>query len=125
MVFATPCRKLAIYICHDRHVPEGWRSVALNGAQYIVNPSATAKDLSWAMWDVEQRCAALNNCLFIGAIDRVGVEPWGFGSFHGSSLFVDPRGETLVRASEDIDELIVADPIPTVRLSRQVSSTSP
>ena len=108
-VFDTPYCKLGVYICHDRHFPEGWRSLALNGAQYIVNPSATPEQMSRAMWDVEQRCAALNNCVFIGATNRVGVEPWDFGAFYGSSFFVDPRGETLVQASEHNDELIVAD----------------
>ena len=40
-VFETAYLKLGVYICYDRHFPEGWRALALNGAEYIVNPSAT------------------------------------------------------------------------------------
>ena len=40
-VFQTAYVKLGVYICYDRHFPEGWRALALNGAEYIVNPSAT------------------------------------------------------------------------------------
>ncbi|HSQ06005.1 MAG TPA: nitrilase-related carbon-nitrogen hydrolase, partial [Burkholderiales bacterium] len=58
----------------------------------------------------EQPAAALANDVFIGAINRVGTEaPWNIGRFYGSSYFVSPRGEILARASEDKDELIVAD----------------
>ena len=43
-VFETAYLKLGVYICYDRHFPEGWRALALNGAEYIVNPSATVAD---------------------------------------------------------------------------------
>jgi N-carbamoylputrescine amidase len=40
----------------------------------------------------------------------VGTEaPWNIGRFYGSSYFVDPRGQFLAEASEDKDELVVAD----------------
>ena len=31
-VFDTAFGKIGVYICYDRHFPEGWRALALNGA---------------------------------------------------------------------------------------------
>ena len=47
---------------------------------------------------------------FMGCINRVGREaPWHLGEFYGSSYFVDPRGHVIATASEDKDELLVAE----------------
>jgi len=109
-VFATAYCKLGVYICYDRHFPEGWRALALNGAEYIVNPSATVAGLSQYLWELEQPAAAVANGCFIGAVNRVGTEaPWNIGRFYGSAYFVDPRGKILAKASEDKDELLVAE----------------
>src|SRR5262249_59808539 len=53
-VFQTAYCKLGVYIYYDRHFPEGWRALALNGAEYIVNPSATVAGLSQYLCELEQ-----------------------------------------------------------------------
>ncbi|GLQ07005.1 nitrilase-related carbon-nitrogen hydrolase [Sneathiella chinensis] len=109
-VFETAYCKLGVYICYDRHFPEGWRALALNGAEYIVNPSATVKGVSQYLWELEQPASAVANGVYIGATNRVGTEaPWNIGEFYGSSYIVNPRGELIAQASEDQDELVVAD----------------
>jgi beta-ureidopropionase len=109
-VFNTAYCKLGVYICYDRHFPEGWRALALNGAEYIVNPSATVAGLSEYLWKLEQPASAAANGCWIGAINRVGVEePWKIGEFYGQSYFVNPRGQIEQEASRDEDELIVHD----------------
>ena len=109
-VFKTKYVKLGVYICYDRHFPEGWRALALNGAEYIVNPSATVAGLSEYLWKLEQPASAAANGCFIGAINRVGTEaPWNIGEFYGQSYFVNPRGQIEKQASRDKDELIVHD----------------
>ena len=109
-VFSTAYCKLGVYICYDRHFPEGWRALALNGAEYIVNPSATVAGLSEYLWKLEQPAAAVANGCWIGAINRVGVEaPWNIGEFYGQSYFVNPRGQIEKIASRDRDELVVHD----------------
>jgi beta-ureidopropionase len=109
-VFDTAYCKLGVYICYDRHFPEGWRALALNGAEYIVNPSATVAGLSQYLWKLEQPASAVANGVYIGAINRPGTEaPWNIGRFYGNSYVCDPRGELLCEASEDQDELITAD----------------
>jgi len=109
-VFRTAYCKLGVYICYDRHFPEGWRALALNGAEYIVNPSATVAGLSQYLWELEQPAAAVANGCYIGAVNRVGREtPWNIGEFYGSSYFVNPRGKIIAKASSDKDELISAE----------------
>ena len=111
-VFETAYLKLGVYICYDRHFPEGWRALALNGAEYIVNPSATVAGLSKYLWELEQPASAAANGVFIGAINRNGSEePWAsthnMGEFYGSSYIVNPRGAIEAQASYGDDELLV------------------
>ena len=107
-VFETAYCKLGVYICYDRHFPEGWRALALNGAEYIVNPSATVAGISEYLWELEQPASAAANGVFIGAINRIGTEePWNIGRFYGSSYIVNPRGQIEARASPDQDELLI------------------
>ena len=121
-VFDTAYCKLGVYICYDRHFPEGWRALALNGAEYIVNPSATVAGLSQYLWKLEQPAAAVANGVYIGAINRPGTEqPWEIGRFYGSSYVVNPRGEILVEASENDDQLVVAD--MDMEIVREVRNT--
>ncbi|OLS19797.1 MAG: N-carbamoyl-D-amino acid hydrolase [Candidatus Heimdallarchaeota archaeon LC_3] len=109
-VFDTAYGKVGIYICYDRHFPEGARELALNGADIIFNPSATVAGLSEYLWKLEQPAHAVANGYFVGAINRVGVEaPWNIGEFYGSSYFCDPRGNFVVQGSRNQDELIIAD----------------
>ncbi len=109
-VFQTQFGKVGVYICYDRHFPEGARLLGLNGAEVVFNPSATVAGLSQYLWKLEQPAHAVANGYFLGAINRVGVEPpWNIGKFYGTSYFVDPRGQFLATGSEDKDELIVSD----------------
>lgn len=107
-VFQTAYCKVGVYICYDRHFPEGWRALALKGAEYIVNPSATVAGLSEYLWKLEQPASAAANGVYIGAVNRVGAEaPWNIGEFYGQSYVVNPRGDIEAIASRDKDELLV------------------
>ena len=109
-VFQTRYAKVGVYICYDRHFPEGARLLGLNGAEIVFNPSATVAGLSQYLWKLEQPAHAVANGYFVGAINRVGTEaPWNIGKFYGSSYFVDPRGNFLAQASDTDDALVVAE----------------
>ena len=109
-VFDTKYAKVGVYICYDRHFPEGARCLGLNGAEIVFNPSATVAGLSQYLWKMEQPAHAVANGYYVGAINRVGTEaPWNIGKFYGTSYFVNPRGQFEAEGSEDGDELIVAD----------------
>ena len=109
-VFDLGFAKIGVYICYDRHFPEGARALGLNGAEIVFNPSATVAGLSEYLWKLEQPAHAVANGYFIGAINRVGTEaPWNIGEFYGSSYFCDPRGRIFAQASRDRDEVLTAD----------------
>ncbi len=109
-VFDTAVGRIGVYICYDRHFPEGWRALGLAGARIVFNPSATSRGLSAYLWQLEQPAAAVANEYFIGAINRVGIEPLGDDDFYGQSYFTDPRGQLIgAAASDDKDEVVVRD----------------
>ncbi|MFT5162558.1 MAG: beta-ureidopropionase [Alteromonadaceae bacterium] len=108
-VFQTRYAKIGVYICYDRHFPEGARILGLNGAEIVYNPSATVAGLSQHLWKLEQPAHAVANGYFMGCINRVGTEPpWNIGKFYGNSYHVNPRGEIIDCASEDQDELLIS-----------------
>jgi N-carbamoylputrescine amidase len=109
-VFDTAVGKVGVYICYDRHFPEGWRALGLAGAEIVYNPSATSRGLSAYLWQLEQPAAAVANEYFVAAINRVGVEEYGDNDFYGTSYFVDPRGQFVGDvASDKEEELVVRD----------------
>jgi beta-ureidopropionase len=109
-VFETRVAKLGVYICYDRHFPEGARCLGLNGAEIVFNPSATVAGLSEYLWKLEQPAHAVANGYFVGAINRPGIEePWRIGEFYGQSYFCDPRGQMLAVGNRDSDDIVIAD----------------
>ena len=109
-VFDTAVGKVAVNICYDRHFPEGWRELGLNGAEIVFNPSATSRGLSAYLWQLEQTAASAANMYFVGAINRVGVEPLGDNDFYGTSYFSNPRGQFVDGTASDTDEeLLIRD----------------
>ena len=109
-VFQTKFAKVGVYICYDRHFPEGARCLGLNGAEIVYIPSATTAGHSEYLWKLEQPAHAVANGYFVGTINRVGTEkPWSFGEFYGQSYHCDPRGKIIETAPRDQDAVIVND----------------
>lgn len=108
-VFKTKFASVGIYICYDRHFPEGARIMGLKGAEIVFNPNATVRGLSEHIWELEMPALAAFNQYYVGVINRVGKEPWNTGVFYGKSYFCDPRGQIIKRAARNKEELLVAD----------------
>ncbi len=106
-VFDTAVGRIGVYICYERHFPEGWRALGLKGAKIVFNPSATSRGLSQYLWKLEQPAAAVANEYFVGTINRVGTEPLGDDEFYGQSYFVDPRGQIVGDTASDAEEEVV------------------
>ncbi|HEV2283445.1 MAG TPA: nitrilase-related carbon-nitrogen hydrolase [bacterium] len=111
-VFPTPFGvNVGILICYDRHFPEAARILALNGAHVILVPTATSRLAARDAWEAELRGHAIANNLYVGGVNRVGVDIGGFaGRPHfGSSVAFNPRGEPIVRAEPDRDQIVHFD----------------
>ncbi|MDJ0752352.1 MAG: nitrilase-related carbon-nitrogen hydrolase [Ardenticatenaceae bacterium] len=109
-VFDTSVGKIGVYICHDRHFPEGARALGLNGAEIVFIPSATSRGLSQHLWRIEQTSHAIFNTYYVGTINRVGIEEYGDDDFYGESYFCDPKGQFIGDLGSAYDEeLIVRD----------------
>ncbi len=108
--FQTAYARIGVYICYDRHFPEGARALGLAGAEIVYNPSATVESLSRYLWQLEQPAHAAANGYFVGALNRVGVEAeFGPGKFYGSSYFCNPRGQIITQGSDSHDDIVIAD----------------
>jgi N-carbamoylputrescine amidase len=116
-VFNTAVGRVGVYICYDRHFPEGPRMLGLHGAELVFIPSATSRGLSMHLWEIEQRAHAIFNGVFVGTINRVGQESdFGPNDYYGSSYFCDPRGQYVPdvrtgegKASDTKEQLVVCD----------------
>ncbi|KQU00424.1 MULTISPECIES: nitrilase-related carbon-nitrogen hydrolase [Sanguibacter] len=113
-VFDTAVGTIGVNICYDRHFPEGWRALALGGAEIVFNPNATAPGISNRLWEIEQPAAAVANGMFVVATNRVGLEDDEFGdeavNFYGSSYVVGPDGALVGEMGSSTEpELLIRD----------------
>ncbi|MGA7828204.1 MAG: carbon-nitrogen family hydrolase [Geobacteraceae bacterium] len=106
----TPWGKIGLSICYDIRFPELFRSYALQGASLVLSPAAfpyPRRD----HWQVLTRARAIENQMFLVGVNRVGNEdfgPDGVVRYFGTSVVIDPWGNTLLEAGETEEELLVA-----------------
>eukprot|EP00811_Abedinium_folium_P003945 NODE_13629_length_1155_cov_5.508755.p1 GENE.NODE_13629_length_1155_cov_5.508755~~NODE_13629_length_1155_cov_5.508755.p1 ORF type:complete len:324 (+),score=113.97 NODE_13629_length_1155_cov_5.508755:80-973(+) len=122
-VFETIFGKIAINICYGRHHPLNWMMFGLNGAEIVMNPSATVGSLSEPMWAVEARAASIFFNFFSVVNNRVGTEVYpneftsgdgkpakkAFGHFYGSSYIAAPDAARTPSLSRLRDGVITAE----------------
>lgn len=110
-VFDTAVGKVGVYICYDRHFPEGARMLGLNGAEIVFIPASTSRGISEPLWRIEQVGHAVANGYFVGSANRVGVETDPDATeYYGQSYFCDPRGQICGAVGDAYaEELIIRD----------------
>jgi len=102
-VFDIGITKLGIAICFDHAFPELFRTLAVKGAEIVLIPSAVPKGYEYLL-NLRTRARAQDNQFFVASINRVGNE--GSYTYCGLSKVVNPRGEIIIEASTDKEEII-------------------
>ncbi|MDH4298693.1 MAG: hypothetical protein OEV74_20645 [Cyclobacteriaceae bacterium] len=98
--------RIGLLICYDLRFPEFARYLAKKGATVLIVPTA------WPFprvehWNILTKARAIENQCYVVGVNRVGTE-CGF-TFCGNSRIADPHGVLVASASEDQEELLVAD----------------
>lgn len=98
--------RVGVAICFEHAFPHIFTTLALRGAQVVFNPSAVPRGYGY-LQDVRIPARAQDNQIFVVAINHVGAE--GQVTYCGRSQIVSPRGEVLALASNEEEEVIVAE----------------
>lgn len=101
VVAKTPWGKLGMTVCYDIRFPHLYRRLAKAGAIYLSVPSGFTRPTGKAHWHTLLRARAIENACFVFAPAQCGEHAEGRKTF-GHSLIVDPWGEILAEAGEDI-----------------------
>jgi len=125
--FDTRSGKIGTLVCWDQWYPEGARLTALQGALILFYPTAIGwhpaekaefGEAQYDAWRTIQRSHAIANGVYVGVVNRVGVErgdvrgnraPGPGLEFWGGSFIADPFGRVLAQASHDKEEILLAE----------------
>ena len=129
-VWDTAYARIGVGICWDQWFPESARSMALQGAEVLLYPTAIGSDPpvpdgdSRDAWQTVQRGHAIANATPLVAANRIGLERAAGGEpgirFYGSSFIASQAGVVLAEASRDREEVITATlELDAVRYERE------
>jgi predicted amidohydrolase len=105
-VYDTPFGRIGIVICFDRHLPDGIRSCAQQGAELVLIPTANIEGEPLELFQWEVRVQSFQNTVFTAMCNRVGPE--SALTFAGQSLLAAPNGD-LLHLAGSTEELLVFD----------------
>ena len=101
MVTGTPVGNLGLSICYDLRFPALYAQLAEAGADVISIPAAFTVPTGRAHWHVLMRARAIEAGLFVVAAAQSGHHEDGRDTY-GHSLVVDPWGEVLLDAGDEV-----------------------
>lgn len=107
-VMETRFGKIGLAICYDVRFPESARTLALNGARLILNPSCMTGDGARRVLSMLVRARALENRVYMLYSNWVGEDEEGL-VYLGRSHVVDILGDVLQEAGTE--ECIIAQEI--------------
>jgi len=105
-VYETPAGRIGVHICYDVHFPEVARVQTLNGAEMLINTSASMAGFE-EYWDHLAYTRAVENGTWYIVCSVVGEQR--DTELFGGSQIVDPRGDVVAAAKRNEEDYIVAD----------------
>jgi 5-aminopentanamidase len=105
-VFDTPIGRIGVHICYDIAFPEVARVQALNGADFLVNVSASVAGYE-EIWDRLLYARAFENATWYVVCSVVGEQRGQ--RFFGGSRVIDPSGRVAATSKPDTEGIVVAD----------------
>ncbi len=120
-VWETRIGKVGIMICFDWFFPESMRTLALMGADIVGHPSNLV--LPYCPNAMPFRC--LENRVYAITANRVGSENRNDSqtfNFIGMSEIVSPKGEIVVRASSDKEEIQIVQIEPEISRNKSINA---
>jgi predicted amidohydrolase len=121
-VVDTSAGRIGCMVCYDIAFPEVTRIMALRGAQIVFCPSAWRVEDDY-IWFLSARARALENNVYLVAVNQVGIEPDTFGpgsatNLFGHSLVVNPRGDIVAEGDEREGVIVVSVDLDEVASQR-------
>lgn len=106
-VYDTPYGRVGVMICYDAGFPEVARILALQGVEILLCPSAWCyPDVD--LWHINMPCRALENSVYLVAVNRVGEEEYDM-RHAGASMICDPRGRILAELDNENEGIVYAE----------------
>ncbi len=100
VVFDAPWGRTAFATCYDIRFPELFRGYALRNVELVILPAAFPA-VRIEHWQVLARARAIENQMFVAAINAVGREPDEHAQttvYGGSTMMIDPLGRVMAQA---------------------------
>ncbi len=120
--FSTRYGNIGTLICWDQWYPESARLTALQGASILFYPTAIGwhphekkkeGKAQFESWQTIQRGHSIANGIYVAACNRIGLEKLNNDSagieFWGSSFISDPQGVIIAQASQNKEEILIAE----------------
>jgi predicted amidohydrolase len=98
---------LGMSICYDLRFPALYQALSAKGAMLLAVPSAFTRPTGAAHWHTLLKARAIENAAYVIAPAQCGTHPGGRETY-GHSLIIDPWGEVLAEAMEDVPQVIIA-----------------
>ena len=115
-IWETRYGKLGVGICWDQWFPEAARTMALQGAEILLYPTAIGSEPqapemdTSSHWQRVMQGHAAANMIPVAASNRIGYEEGTNASitFYGSSFICGPTGEIVVQAGKNKENVLTA-----------------